>query len=690
MTGPVHKVYWQAGHFVPAAVAVIIFIPTLFYFNSFNGVFVFDDHPFIETNRYIRSLWPPGQALFGLNNISRPLIGYSLAVNYWLSGLSPWSYHAMNLLIHLGAALALFGLVRRTLQTPRLAERYGSIAGPVGLVIALIWAVHPLQTQAVTYVIQRCESLMGLCYLLTVYFSVRSFTARKRVVWIIAAAAACVAGMLSKQVMVTAPLMVLLFDYLFFSESLWSGLRRHWRLYTALMLGWLVLAGTLIAAPLNDTAGFGVKTISPLQYFISEFSVICHYVRLSFVPAPQVFDYGWPPATSLLAALPYALPVCLSAGLTGYGLYRRAHAAVFGAWFFLILSVTCTVMPFDDLAFEYRMYLPLAAIVSGCVFAGIELWRRVLSGRLMSLKETRVSGATVAFLFATLAILLYGSMTAARNQDYQSEIALWADTVVKRPENARARNNFGSQLQRQGKLPEALAQYSEAIALNPAYAQAFYNRGTVWKEMGDIEQAERDLNEGLRLKPTDADAHNNLGTVLAVRGDFKAAEAHFSRALELKPSFAAARLNLAASLASQENFIEAKTQAEKALQLSPGLPEAHFILAAASEATGDLGEAERHFRQAIRLNANHAGARLRLGRLLRRLRRDREAVDQYRELLKAAPGDAEAWMELGALLESQGLTSEAVYVYREALKKIPGLNAAVEALTRIARRRDAS
>jgi tetratricopeptide (TPR) repeat protein len=675
--------FWQSSAFVPVAVTLIISITAVVYSNSFATAFVFDDHPFIETNRYIRSLWPPGQSLFGLNNISRPLIGYSLAVNYWLSGLSTWSYHTMNLLIHVGAALALFGLVRRTLQSPELAERYGQIAGPAALVIALIWAVHPLQTQAVTYVIQRCESLMGMCYLLTVYLSVRSFTSSKRAFWMIAAALACIAGMLSKQVMVTAPIMALLFDYLFFSGSVLAALRRRWPLYGGLALGWVALLGTLIAAPVNDTAGFGVKSISPLQYLFSEFSVICHYVRLSFVPAPLVFDYDWP-QSSPQAALFYAIPVCLCVALTALGLYRRAPAAIFGAWFFLILSVTSTIMPFDDLAFEYRMYLPLVAIISGCVFAGIELWRRVLSIRLTNGNATPLSGSSVAMLLAALLIIVFGSLTLARNEDYKSEIALWADTVVKRPENDRARNNFGSQLQRQGRLPDAIAQYSEAITLNPSYAQAFYNRGTAFKDLGDLEQAERDLSEALRLNPSSADAHNNLGSVLASRGDVKSGEAHFSRALELRPGYADARLNLAAALAAEKRFFEARSHVEEVLQVAPDLAEAHFILALTDESLGDNSAAEQHLWQAVRLDTGYAGARLRLCRLLRRMRRDNDAAAQYRELLKRSPAEAAAWMELGALLESQGLISQAADTYRDALRNLPDLKAASEALARIA------
>jgi protein O-mannosyl-transferase len=622
--------FWQSRGFVPLAVTLISLAAAACYSNSFAGAFVFDDHPFIETNPYIRSLWPPGQALFGVNNISRPLVGYSLAVNYWLSGLSPWSYHALNLLIHIAAALALFGLVRRTLQSPRLAERYATLAGPLALVIALIWAVHPLQTQAVTYVIQRCESLMGMCYLLTVYCAVRSFTASQPARWVVAAAVACVAGMLSKQVMVTAPLMVLLFDHLFFSSSAVAALRRNWQLYAALAAGWLALLATMLAAPVNDTAGFGVKSITPLQYLISEFSVICHYLRLALLPTSLAFDYDWAKAPSLIAALPYAIPVCLCVALVAYALYRRAPSAIFGAWFLLILSVTSTVMPFDDLAFEYRIYLPLAAVIAGVVFGGVELWRRALAPRLAGGKAMSLNGGSLAFLLTLALVLVYGGQTFARNQDYKSEIALWADTVVKRPKNARARNNFGYQLQRQGRLPEAIAQYTEAIALNQSYGQALYNRGTACKEVGDLGQAERDLNEAVRLNPSSADAHNNLGSVLASRGDFEAGAAHFRRAFELKPAFIDARLNLAAALLAQGHFTEARGEAEAVLQRAANVSEAHFILAVAEESLDEYLAAEEHLRLAIRLDANNTEARRRLCRLLRRLHREDEAAAQCR------------------------------------------------------------
>ena len=626
--GVARPAFWQSNAFVPAAAALIVFVTVACYGNSFAGAFVFDDQQHIKSASTIHNLWPPWQVLFDPYFVTRPLIGYSLVVNYRISGNSPWSYHALNLLIHCVAALALFGLVRRTLQSPPLAPRYAELSGPLALVIALVWAVHPLQTQAVTYVIQRCESLMGMCYLLTVYFAVRSLTATRRAPWIIAAALACIAGMLSKQVMVTAPLVVLLFDYLFFSGSVVTALRRHWPLYMGMALGWLPLAAMMAAAPANDTAGFGMTSISPLQYLISEGSVICHYVRLAFVPAPLVFDYAWPKAPSLIAASPYVIAVASGVALTAYGLYRRNGAAILGAWFFLILSVTSSLVPVEDLAFEYRMYLPLAAIITGCAFACVELWRRVLATRLAKGGALQVSGGSAAFALAAVLILVFGSLTVARNQDYKSEIALWADTAVKRPENARARNNFGYQLQQQGRLKEAVAQYSEAIRLKPAYAQAYTNRGVLLKDLGDLEQAEQDLSEALRLNPSAADAHNNLGSVLASRGDVKSGEGYFRRALELKPGFTEARLNLAAALVVEKRFAEARAEAEQVVQHAPQLAEAHFLLAMADESLGDDASAEHHLARAIALNRDYEAARQQLCRLLHRLHRDGEAAAQ--------------------------------------------------------------
>ena len=187
------------------------------YHNSFTGAFVFDDLPSITENITIRHLWPLTGPLTpphggGLTVEGRPLINLSLALNYAVGGLNVWGYHAFNLAVHILAALVLYGIVRRTLLTERLRGRFGNAAAGLALAVALIWVVHPLQTEAVTYIVQRAESLMGLCYLLTLYCFMRGAVPGATKLWQVGAVAACAMGMASKEVMISAPIIALLYD----------------------------------------------------------------------------------------------------------------------------------------------------------------------------------------------------------------------------------------------------------------------------------------------------------------------------------------------------------------------------------------------------------------------------------------------------------------------------------------------
>ena len=183
---------WCAAAIIVAGVGV--------YLSSFAGVFLYDDLREIVENRGIRSftnIWS-----------NRPLVTLSLALNYHFGQLNPWGYHLFNLLIHLLGGLTLYGIVRRVLAGQFRSSRAGS-AHWYALVIALIWVVHPLQTESVTYIIQRAESMMGLCYLLTIYCVLRSSSSPRPWAWHAAAVAACGLGMCSKPVMITAPVVAI-------------------------------------------------------------------------------------------------------------------------------------------------------------------------------------------------------------------------------------------------------------------------------------------------------------------------------------------------------------------------------------------------------------------------------------------------------------------------------------------------
>ena len=331
---------------------VIVVAALAVYGNSFSGPFIYDDVVSITVNATIRNLWPVCRVVSRAGNLTvsgRPLINLSLALNYALSGDAVWSYHALNLLIHILAGLALFGLVRRTLlhpvrqaqgyggqalQQPVLQKRFSEAALPLAFVVALLWVVHPLQTECVTYVIQRAESLMGLFYLLTLYCFVRGAESRRQASgvrhqvsearnqekefktqnqeaalplssgltpdasrlpvrrsfseggWYSASILCCLLGMASKEVMVSAPLMVLLYDRTFVAGSFRAAWQKRRKLYLGLAGTWLLL-GYLVATAGNrgGSAGFGDGHLPRRTYALTQFRAIDHYLRLSVVAA---------------------------------------------------------------------------------------------------------------------------------------------------------------------------------------------------------------------------------------------------------------------------------------------------------------------------------------------------------------------------------------------------------------------
>ena len=449
----------------------VVLAGLLAYHNSFFGPFVFDDVFHISENPHIRQLWPPWDAL---SHSSRPVVHLSLAVNYALGGINPWGYHLFNVAVHILVALTLYGVVRRTFLSEPLRPAFGRAASSLAGAIALIWLVHPLQTECVTYTIQRGESLMSLFYLLTLYCVIRSDGASRENWWKIGAVVSCTLGMGCKPVMVTAPLVTLLYDRTFLVKS-WRdiGQRRGW-LYAGLAASWLLLPPLLANAPTEwkASAGFEFQGIPPLQYALMESVAILHYLRLAFWPHPLCLDYGWGYHWQVVAEAGDVLPdlmvvVALLAG-TIWAWNRQPALGFLGAWFFLILAPTSSFMPIADPIAEHRMYLPLAAVVTGVVLVAFVLGKRFLRNP---------SGSVLGWVACGFVVVALAGLTIQRNRDYISDIALWDDTVAECPQNPRAHHNLGFALAQIGKFQEAIGQYEQALRIKPDYADAHYNLG---------------------------------------------------------------------------------------------------------------------------------------------------------------------------------------------------------------------
>ena len=331
-----------------------------FYWGSFAGPFVYDDIRAILENPTLHHLASALRPPAGSDTVSgRPLLNLSFAVNYALSGYAVWSYHLLNLVIHLLAALTLYGLIRRTLAL----KAADTLATLFSFFTALLWVVHPLQTESVTYVVQRAESLMGLFYLLTLYCFVRSL-GEQGLRWKVLSVLACLAGAATKEVIATAPIVVFFYDRTFACDSWTQALRTRWRYYLGLASSWILLA-FLVSSNGGDrggSAGFEVG-VSWVQYWLTQGEAVLRYLWLSIWPIPLVFAYGPLPArSSLIVALSVGLVLgAFLASLLG-GLRGRPWGFL-GIAFFLILAPTSLIPGTMQEVVEHRMYLPLACVI---------------------------------------------------------------------------------------------------------------------------------------------------------------------------------------------------------------------------------------------------------------------------------------------------------------------------------------
>jgi hypothetical protein len=519
--------------------AVFLTAAVCVYHGSFAAPFVFDDQRSIVENEHIRTLWPVWEPLLGT---SRPLVQLTLAANFAISGLNVWSYHLANLLIHVAAAVTLYAALRLTLErycTARLSPRAGWLAG----ITALLWLVHPIQTESVTYVIQRGESMTGLFCLLTLVGFVASDRSRSPRAWHVFSVVCCVLGLMTKPVMVITPLLVLIYDRTFLSRSFGAALRAR-RVYYAVLFSTVAVLPLMLKGNSQDwatSAGFAAPGISSVGYAATQPEAILRYLRLCFWPDALCLDYGWLPETNArVITITWLLVIALV--VVTFVAARRCHAAGFaGSWFFVTLAPSSSFVPIADLIFEHRMYLPLAGLLALVVPATYAMFELLTELRPAARQATMAAFASIIVAVA----LCLGGRTILRNDDYTSEVALWTTAIEVSPQSARAQYNLGTALAREQHWARAVDHFRAATELRPTYHEAHYNLANALMRQGLLADAIESYRRAMTIRPDDWQVHNNLGVALLTSGDEPAAVAEFQRVLELNSKCASARSNLA-------------------------------------------------------------------------------------------------------------------------------------------------
>ncbi len=557
------------------APAVLIAAVALVYSSSFGGAFVFDDLPNIVDNPSIRSvrpladtLWPPPT---NIGVAGRPVVNLSLALNWAISGDDPWSYHLVNLLIHALATLALYGIVHLSVTAPPLDARFHRSATSLALATALLWAIHPLQTEAVTYVVQRCESLMGLLFLFTLYCAIRGWRRSSWRGWHGLAVASCLLGVGCKETIAVAPVLVLLYDVIFNRRRPIDALRRSRGLYTGLALCLTMLVVQVSAG--GTARGAPWEEYSPwLPYVLTQAQVTVHYLGLALWPGSLCLDYAWPLATPAATA-PFVLVMTVLVTLSLIAIARRHPLGYLGAWFFGTLAPPALV-PMPDVAFEHRMYLPLAAVAAAVVIAVRYLGRRL----------PQRFAAVTGWSLLVIVVVMLGLRTHARNLDYRDPVALWTDIVEERPSNSRAFNNLATLLEGRVGTEERITLYRRAITADPGYATAHWNLALLFQGRGDHESAMHHYREAVRLNPNDAGWRNDLAMFLRSLGRVEEAIEEYRTAVRINPDW-------------------------------PQTSAIHFNLGLAYEEIGRLEDAITEHRHALELDPEHLPARERLDEL---------------------------------------------------------------------------
>ena len=568
---------WLAARLLGAMVLGAILV--LVYYPAAGGPFVFDDAGTIVDNPSIRQLWPlvgddvnPGPLLPSETSAvhGRPLVNLTFAANYSWGKLDPSGYRIVNLVFHFLSTVLLWAIVARTLRLEYFKRAFDGIAELLAFAAALLWMLHPLNTECVVYVTQRTELMMGMFYLATLYGSIRYWNTKytwSRRTCLVLTTLACLSGMLCKEMMASAPAMVLLYERTFLAGSFRQALKRSWPLYLALVLTWLPLLVLNLGGPRTPASGFGLG-VAAHHWWLTQTKVLFLYLKLAIWPWPLVIHYEVPYLTTVGQAWPWLLAVGILAMGTLVLFWRRSSIAFVAIWIIAVLSPTLVIPLVNEIAAERRMYVPLTAIVPFLIVGGYVAvawcWQHLARPEKQT---TACRGPVGAFSVLTLVLAItYAAVSSRRLLAYQAELTLWQDAVVHQPHDPMVQFNLGTLLVKDGRVSEAIGHLQEAVRLDPESYETQYNLARAFEDTSRPQDAITHYREALRVRPEDAASHYNLARLLEESGNVTKATDHYRQAVTAQPDFAAARTNLGILLLNSGHTQEAIEHFEAALR----------------------------------------------------------------------------------------------------------------------------
>lgn len=636
----------------------------LIYSNSLQNAFHFDDMFFIVDKPEIRDIHDLNAIWHAHSHPARFVAFYSFALNYHIHQYRVFGYHVVNLGIHIINALLVWWMVRLLFAADRLKDDpWSEHKEWIALFAALIFAAHPLQTQAVTYISQRFASLATLFYLVSVCLFMAGRLARSRLGWVCFAGSAvsAVLGMFTKQIVFTLPIVLILIELIFIRPR-----KIHWPILLTVAGFLLVVPGIFSFNPSilnihhNSESHLGDR-LTPLTYFLTQLPVLLTYLRLLILPLGQNLDYDFPAYQHFFQPNVFASFVCLT-GLfvTALVLLKREKLLAFGLlWFFVTISVESTFITIKNVIFEHRMYLPMA---------GTAVLIAALAFKLVQ-KRTAV-------MFLSVVVALFGFLTYQRNFVWKDGITLWTDVVRKSPHKARPHISLAIAYIQEDRYDEALVHLDQAIALDPGAYKAYNNRGLVYSKKGLFKEAVEEYGKAIQLAPDNPVAYSNRGDVYRELGLGEAAHADYDRAIRINPLYAQAYINRGVFFGKNNQSDLALADFTTAIRINPTLPESYNNRGIVYQQKKLYDLAESDFNTAIKIKPAYADAFYNRGNVYKDLGQFVEALHDYDIALKIRNNYPQVYNNRGIIYGNNGKEHEALEDFNKAIDYDPKYSAA--------------
>lgn len=704
---------------------LIITFCIISYSNTFSVPFQFDDTPTIIENPIIKDLdfllKPSAAKIYKeaspYESLKRRYVGIlTFALNYWIHKLNVTGYHLFNLSIHTVNALMVYWLTLLTFRTPFFdSSNPGETSSHIALLAALLFACHPVQTQAVTYICQRFTSLATTFYCLSLILYVKWRTSSQKnplsffrapLLFYLGSVISAVLAMKTKEMAFTLPVVIFLYELMFF-----EGAFKKRVLYALpLVLTMLVIPLSLLGV--DRPIGQMISDLSEVtreqtdmsrwSYFFTQLTVVATYIRLLFLPVNQNLDYDYPLYHSFLFPEVF-LSFLFLLSLAGFGFYlffrsrirnRSLRLIAFGLfWFFITLSVESSVIPIVDVIFEHRVYLP-----------SVGAFMALSTGAFLLVNKSRkIKLQPFAMTFLSTVIIVLSMTTYSRNAIWKSEITLWQDCVTKSPEKARPHNNLGNALNKQGhteqalqhflqalriapqyadahnnlgvvlaklgRKDEAIAQYRKALAINNNFGKAHYNLGIALAENGNLDEAIHHFHSAILIKPDYVDAQNNLANCLLLKGRIDAAIAHYRKVLFIQPDHAMAQQNLVNALAKKKKRTAAIAETKKSIQQKPEDFKLYYKLGSLYKISGELDEALSQYQKALSLSPDFLPAINSLAVVYSDQGEYERALSLYEKVIALNPGSYVPYYNIACIYAKQNKIEESIGWLKKAVQR---------------------